>query len=64
MGMDFVAGCTDDELSVAVTVTVKEPDLVGRPLITPTADICSPGGSPVAETVWEPIPPVTVTVNE
>lgn len=51
MGMDFVVGCTDDTLSVAVTVTVKEPGWVGVPLITPVADTSSPGGSPVAETV-------------
>jgi hypothetical protein len=40
------------ELSVTVTVTVKEPDVVGVPNSTPTVEfICIPLGSPVADQV-------------
>lgn len=48
--------------AVAVTVTGNEPDAVGVPLITPPKLIDSPAGSPLAEYVITPEPPVAVTL--
>ena len=45
----FVAVC--DALSVACTVNVDEPAVLGVPLITPAADKESPAGSEPALTV-------------
>lgn len=51
-----------DVPAVAVTVTEKEPDSVGVPLIVPAELIESPAGSPVAVHVAVPVPPVATTV--
>jgi hypothetical protein len=41
-----------DTLSLsAVSVAVKLPAVVGVPQITPTLDMVSPGGKPVAENI-------------
>lgn len=51
-----------DVPAVAVTVTAKEPDAAGVPLIVPVELIASPAGSPVAAHVAAPVPPVVTTV--
>ena len=50
------------EPAVAVTVTEKVPDAVGVPLIAPPELIASPPGSPLAEYVIVPEPPVATTL--
>jgi hypothetical protein len=46
---------------VAVTVTDEVPAVVGVPLMTPlAASMDNPAGSPVADQVNEPVPPVAV----
>ena len=58
------AVCTGDAVSVTVTATENVPDAVGLPLIVPVAAIVSPAGSPVADQVSVPAPPVAATVAE
>src|ERR1700722_7957755 len=58
------AVCAGDAVSVTVTVTEYVPVAVGVPLIVPVADIASPAGSPVADQVSVPLPPLAVTVAE
>lgn len=48
--------------AVAVTVTENGPAAVGLPLITPPELIESPAGSPLAEYVIAPEPPVAATL--
>jgi hypothetical protein len=48
--------------AVAVTVTENEPAAVGLPLIAPPELIESPAGSPLAEYVIVPEPPVAATL--
>jgi hypothetical protein len=49
--------------AVAVMVTEKLPDAVGVPLIVPVCEpIVSPPGSPRADQVAVPVPPVAATV--
>src|ERR1700722_14759252 len=52
------AVCTGDAVSETVTATENVPDAVGVPLIVPAALIASPAGSPVADQVSVPAPPV------
>jgi hypothetical protein len=51
-------------LSRTVTVAFDVPGTVGRPEITPTLEIVSPVGSPVAVHVNGGIPPVAVKLAE
>ena len=60
MTREYVAWA--DVPAVAVTVTLKVPDAPGVPLMVPPADIVSPAGSPLADHVMVPLPPVAVTV--
>jgi hypothetical protein len=48
--------------ALAVTVTLKLPDVLGVPLIVPAAEIASPPGRPLAVHVAVPVPPVAVRV--
>jgi len=53
--------------SVAVTVTVDVPAVVGVPLTTPAADRANPGGrveGAVVVKMYDPDPPVAVTACE
>ena len=58
--------CADWTPSAACTVNVAVPVPVGVPLITPAADNVDPvGNDPVAtDQVFEPVPPVVVSVCE
>jgi hypothetical protein len=51
-----------DVPAVAVTVTLKVPEAVGVPLITPAELIDRPPGSPLADQVIVPVPPVAARV--
>ena len=54
----------DDTPSFTVIEAVKGPETVGVPVITPPAEIDSPAGSPVADQVNVPVPPVAFIVVE
>jgi len=61
-----VAVCAGDSLSVTVIVTgVAVATVEGVPVIAPVAElIVSPAGSPVADHLSAPAPPVAFTVAE
>ena len=64
-GYCAVAVCTGCELSVTATETLKLPVAVGVPMMDPLLKLMErPAGSPVADQVYGPRPPVARTVAE
>ena len=57
---DTEADWGDASVSVTVTVTRNLPSVVGVPLITPPLKL-SPGGRPVADQLYGPLPPEAVS---